>query len=501
MATAITSTSNSTSTSTPVSIASSSSAAAAGGSVINVSSLVSQLVAATRAPQDALISSQTQTVTTQISAVGTLKGALSTFQSALAAIDTPSSFNALSATSSNSSVFSASTSTGAVPGSYSVAVSQLAQAQQLVSTAFTGPAATLANGSLQLSLGGARFSVQVDSTDNTLTGLAAAINAAPGNPGITATVINGTDGAHLLLSSSLTGAANSIQVAETDGGTALAALTYGSGNTANYTQDAAAQDAQFSISGIPYTSASNTVSDALNGVTLTLLGTTGTGGSGSGGGSSGGSGTGSSSAPATLTISADGATIQNNVSAFVKAYNTLVGSISSLNSYDSTSGTAGPMLGDAMLSGIQNGIRSALYSVVNTGSSTYNSLASVGITTNSDGTLKLNSSTFAAALSASPGAVSALFSGTGGVAATLNTQITDELGAGGAIASRSQTLIKQENGLTQQTDQLNAQMSALTASLTRQYSQLNALLSSLQTTSAYLTQQFAALPQVQSSKG
>lgn len=497
MATAITSTSNSTSTSTPVSIASSSSAASAGGSVINVSSLVSQLVAATRAPQDALISSQTQTVTTQISAVGTLKGALSTFQSALATIDTPTAFNALSASSSNSSVFSASTSNGAVPGSYSVAVSQLAQAQQLVSSAWTGAAATLASGTLQLSLGATSFSVQLDSTNNTLTGLAAAINAAPGNPGITATVINGTDGAHLLLSSSLTGAANSIQVTETDGGSALAALTYGSGNTANYTQDAAAQDAQFSISGIPYTSASNTVSDALNGVTLTLLGTT-TGTSGSG---SGGSGTGSSSAPATLTVSADGATIQNNVSAFVKAYNTLVGSITSLNSYDSTSGTAGPMLGDAMLSGIQNGIRSALYNVVNTGSATYNSLASVGITTNSDGTLKLNSSTFAAALSASPAAVSALFSGTGGVAATLNTQITDELGAGGAITSRSQTLVKQENALTHQSDQLNAQMSALTTSLTRQYSQLNALLSSLQTTSAYLTQQFAALPQVQTSKG
>lgn len=490
MATAINSTSNSTSTSTPVSIASSSSAASAGGSVINVSSLVSQLVAATRAPQDSLISTQTQTVTTQISAVGTLKGALSTFQSALSAIDTPTAFNALSASTSNSAVFSASTSNGAVPGSYSVAVSQLAQAQQLVSKAFTGAAATLASGTLQLSLGASRFSVQVDNTHNTLTGLAAAINAAPGNPGVTATVINGTDGAHLLLSSSLTGAANSIQVTETDGGSALSALTYGSGNTANYTQDAAARDAQFSISGIPYTSASNTVSDALNGVTLTLLGTT-----------SGTSGSGTSTAPATLTISADSATIQNNVSAFVKAYNTLVGSIGSLNSYDSASGTAGPMLGDAMLSGIQNGIRSALYSVVNTGSSTYNSLASIGITTNSDGTLKLNSSTFAAALSASPGAVSALFSGTGGVAATLNTRITDELGAGGAITSRSQALVKQENALTQQTDRLNTQMSALTTSLTRQYSQLNALLSSLQTTSAYLTQQFAALPQIQSSKG
>ena len=121
-----------------VSVASSSSAAAAGGSVINVSSLVSQLVAAARAPQDSLIAAQTSTVTTVISAVGTLKGALSTFQSALTSLDTPSAFNLETANSSNESVFTASAGANAVGGTYGVNVSQLAQAQQLVSTAFTG---------------------------------------------------------------------------------------------------------------------------------------------------------------------------------------------------------------------------------------------------------------------------------------------------------------------------------------------------------------------------
>ena len=84
----------------PVSIASNSSAAAAGGSVIDVNSLVSQLVTASRAGQDANISKQTQATTTQISALGTLKGALSTFQDSLSTIDTSSAFNAHSATSS-----------------------------------------------------------------------------------------------------------------------------------------------------------------------------------------------------------------------------------------------------------------------------------------------------------------------------------------------------------------------------------------------------------------
>ncbi|HEY2037112.1 MAG TPA: flagellar filament capping protein FliD, partial [Steroidobacteraceae bacterium] len=165
-------------------------------------------------------------------------------------------------------------------------------------------------------------------------------------------------------------------------------------------------------------------------------------------------------------------------------------------SYDATTGTAAPMMGDALLSGVQNQVRSALYGIVNTGSS-YDSLASIGITTNSDGTLSVNQATLSAALTSNFTAVSQLFSGTGGVATTLNSQIDGDLAAGGSIDSRSQTLVQQEDALTQQNDQLTKQMSALTASLTEQYSSLNTLLSSLQSTSSYLSQAFSSLPLVQ----
>jgi flagellar hook-associated protein 2 len=469
---------------TPVSIASSSSAAAAGGSVIDVNSLVSQLVAASRAPKDAVISQQTQKVTTQISAVGALKSALSTFQDSLAAIDTPTAFNAAIANTTNGSVFTATADADAIAGSYTITVGQLASAQQLVSKPFGGAGATtLGTGTLQLSLGASSFSVAVDSTNNTVGGLAAAINSAAGNPGITATVITGTDGDHLVLSSAQTGATNTIQVAETDGGTGLSAVTFGTGNTANFTQNSPAQDAQFTVSGIPHTSTSNTVTDALKGVTLTLNGTTVTG-----------TGAGSS---AQLSVSSDTSTITDNIGAFVDAYNTLVKALKPLGSYDQTTQTAGPMLGDAVLSGIQNEMRSTLYGLVNTGSSTYSSLASVGITTNSDGSLSLNKTKLQTALTTAPTAVSNLFSSTNGVAATLNARINDVLASGGVIDSRSKTLIKQENALTDQTSKLNDQMTAMTAALTQQYAQLNTLLSSLQSTSAYLSQQFAALPQVQ----
>ena len=464
-------------------VASNGSSGAAGGSVINVSSLVSQLVAATEAPQQTLINNQTQQVTTQISALGTLKGALSTFQSALSALDTPTAFQLETATSSSPTTFTATASNGAPTGTYSVAVTALAQAQQLLSSPVTG--STIGTGTLQVSLGGTSFSVTIDSTNDTPQGLASAINSAAGNPGVNATVLQGTGGAYLLLSSSLTGAANTIQVTETDAGTGLSAFTYGTGNTGNYTQEAAAQDAAFSISGVNFTSPSNSVSSAMNGVTLNLAALSPT------------TGTPPVATPATLTIGNDTSTISTNIQAFVKAYNTLQSTLAQLGGFDSSTGTAGPMMGDAALQGIQNQVKQALYSLVNTGSSTYNSLASIGITTHSDGTLSVNSATLSAALNGNFSAVSQLFSSSGGVAAALNSDITNALGSNGSITTEGQTLTAQANSLTDKSNQLQSQMAALSASLTQQYSALNSLLSSLQTTSSYLSQAFSTLPQVQ----
>lgn len=475
---ATTATVNSASTTTPVSVASNTSSGATGGSVINVSSLVSQLVAATEAPQQTQIANQTSAVTANISALGTLQSALSTFQQSLSSLSTPSAFNSETANSSDATAFTATANANAVSGNYGVTIANLAGAQQLLSAPFTGgSSATVGTGTLSLSLAGASFSVAIDSTDHTLSGIAAAINGASGNPGISATVIQGTDGAHLLLSSTQTGATNTFTVTETDGGNALAALTYGTGNTANYTQQAAAQDASFSVAGVAYTSPSNTVSDALSGVTLDLLAPTATGSN------------------AALTVANDTSSVASNIQGFVTAYNTLQTALSGLGDYNSSSGTAGPLLGNPVLTGIESQIQRVLYSFV--GNSAYNSLASIGITTNSDGSLALNSATLQTALSSNFSAVSQLFSGSNGVAAQLNSQITADLGAGGSIPSYGQTLTSQENALTTQSNTLNTQMAALTASLTQQYATLNTLLSSLQSTSSYLTQAFASLPTVQ----
>lgn len=475
---AVTATSNSSSTTAPVSVASNTSSGAAGGSVINVSSLVSQLVTAQMAPQQSLITSQTTAVTAQVSALGTLKGALSTFQSALSSLDTPGAFNTQAATSSQTSAFSALAGSGASAGSYNVTVTSLASAQQIVSKplAATG---SVGDGTLQISLGSQSFTVTAAAGSDSLSDIATAINTSTSNPGVEATVIQGTDGAHLLLTSSQTGAANAISVSEVDSGGGLSALTYGTGNTANYVQQAPAADASFSIAGVAQTSAGNTISNAVPGVTLTLLApTSGTGG--------------------TLSVSNDTSTVQQNIVAFVTAYNTLQSTMSSLGSYDATTQAAGAMQGSPVLSGMQSQIQNVLYSFV--GTSTYNSLASIGITTNSDGSLSVSSSKLTTALQSNFSAVSQLFSSSNGIASQLNTRITNSLSSTGTIGNYATTLQTRENNLTKQSNQLQTQTTALTASLTEQYSALNALLSSLQTTSSQLSQTFATLPQVQSSQ-
>jgi flagellar hook-associated protein 2 len=455
------------------------SAAAAGGSVINVSSLVSQLVTATYAGQVSNNANQTSAVSAQISALGTLKSALSTFQSSLSTLSTPSAFNAVAANSSNPTALTATAGSTAVPGTYNIGVTQLAQAQQLVSKAFAGGSTqTVGTGTLTVSLGGQSVAIPIDSTDNTVAGIANAINSASGNPGVTAGVVQGTDGAHLVLASSLTGAGNTIQVSQSGGDGGLSSLTYVSGQTGNYTQATAAQNAIITVAGISSQSSSNTDSSAITGVTLNLASTTIAGN------------------PATLTVSNDTSTVAANITNFVSAYNALVKQFSTLGGYDASSGTAGPMLGNAVLSGVQNQIEGVVHGLTSGGSSTYNSLASIGITTQGNGTLSVNSSQLQTALSTNFTAVSALFSSSTGIAAKLSTQLTAALASGGSIDSYSKTLVKQNNTLTQQATTLTDEENALTASMTQQFAALNSLLSSLQTTSAYLTQAFAHLPTV-----
>ncbi len=443
------------------------------GSGLDVQSLVTQLVAADRAPLEARLTRQASSIATSLSAMGSLKGAISTFQSALTPLTTVSQFQAMTSSSADETVFTATTSAGAVPGSYGIEVRQLAQPEQLISAAFTGGAASVVGtGTLQISLGSASFGVTVSGTSPTLADVRDSINSASSNPGVKATLVYGVSGAQLVLTSSATGAGNAIKVAVSNASGSLAQLSYtGTGDT-HYTEAQLPQDAIVMISGVEHHSASNVVTGAIDGVTLNLksakLGTT-----------------------LNLGISDDQAAVMANVSKLVDAYNTMQGQLASLGKYDAASKTGGPLLGDWLLSGTRFQLTRGMTDQVSGLNSSYASLAAIGITTGADGTMSVDSTKLQNALTADGGSVARLFSGPQGIATRLNDTVTKLLDSGGAIAARDVNLAAGQKDVSDQETALNARMAVVQQRYLKQFNALDTLMSSLQQTSNYLTQQLA----------
>lgn len=448
---------------------------AVGGSQIDVNGLASQLVAAERAPLDAQLQRAAAKVTTQISAVGQLMGALSTFRSALSSLKTVDVFSTRQATSANPEVFSATASASAMPGSYSIEVEQLAQAHQVASRPFaTGSTQVIGTGTLTLSLGATSFAVTIDDGNSTLAGIRDAINGAADNPGIRATLIQGTEGARLVLTSATTGAASGIAVAQSGGDGGLSVLAYSGGAPNSYTQLAAAQDAIVRVATFETRSASNSVTGAIDGVTLNLL-------------------AGSEGDTVALTVGYDSAAVTTRIKGFVSAYNALEAQISKLGGYDSVTKTAGAMLGDSLLSGIESQLRRTLSTTVAGSGGASQTLAGIGITTQADGSLVLDETKLQTALTGNFDGVARLFGSENGVAATLFSQVDERLKTGGAVDLRSKNLVEQQQDLEDRKETVDARMQVALQRYVRQFTALDTLLSSLQTTSSYLTQQFEQL--------
>jgi flagellar hook-associated protein 2 len=444
------------------------------GSGLDVSALVTQLVAAERAPYDTRIARAETKVTTQVSALGRLKSALSTFQSALTGLKDATSFQKRDVSISDISVLTATATTQAASGSYEIEVSQLAKSSQLASNPFVaGSTAAVGTGTLQLTMGARSFSVAIDDAHKTLAGVRDAINAATDNPGVRATLIKAQDGTRLVLTGSATGTANAVKVTASGGDGGLAQITYDPpGSTALHVVNPA-QDAIVMVSGYEVHSASNTVSDAIEGVTLALRSE-------------------DVDKTATLTIADDTASVKSLAQNFVTAYNALAGQMATLRSYDASTQTAGPLLGDAMLLGIESQVRRAISDPASGLTGAYTTLASLGIATTTAGTLALDGTKFDAALAADPAAVSRVFSSTGGVAARLDKLLTAHLATDGDVAARVASNTAKTKELTRQKEALEARMVLVQERYTKQFNALDTLLTQMQSTSKYLAQQLSS---------
>lgn len=382
---------------------------------INVSSIVSQLITAEQQPIAGL-KTQITSYQSKISAIGTIQSALSTFQTAAQSVNSLS-FNSFTASSSNSAALSATASSIAQPGSYQLSVSQLAQAQSLVATgqpSATTPigsgtattltfdfgtitGGTLSNGSYSgasfTSNGGGTKSITINSSNNTLSGIRDAINAA--NVGVSATIIN--DGSsspnRLVLTSNTSGVSNSMKISVSGDATLSSLLAEDPTGTQNLSQTSAAQNANFTVNGVPISKSSNTVSDVIPGVTLNLTGT--------------------SASPFTLAIAPDTTSVTKSVNSFVNAYNDVIKAIQTQTSYDPTTKVAGTLQGDVSLSIIQSQMAGMLSRNIGSNQGGFNNLAQIGIGFQQNGTIAVNATTLGNALASNYQGVANLFSAAG----------------------------------------------------------------------------------------
>lgn len=445
------------------------------GSGLDTKSIVDQLVAAERQPQATRLAAQEARTTAQLTAVGRLKGALSTFQGALGGLTDLSKFQKRTATVSDTEYFSASTSESADPGSYQVEVLALAAAHRLQSAAFASAGTVIGEGQLDITVGTETMRIEITAASSTLGGIRDAINGATGNPGVRASIVTGASGAYLTLTATSTGTAHAITVDAVAGGSALEALEYGSGTTNSLTQQTAAANASIRIDGITVDSAGNSIGDAIEGVTIDLL----------------------KAQPGTLVsldIAYDETAARDAVAKFVSAYNGLAGIIAELTSYDAKTGSAGTLLGDTATRTIKNALREALGMVAGDASAPFRTLAEIGVTTANNGYLALDPTKLAAAIDSDFDAVGSLLADEDhGIATRMKGIVDGFLASDGRISARESTLRTRLEDISGQRVNLDQRMESVRQRYQNQFTALDQLVSQLNQTSSFLSRQLAAL--------
>ncbi|MDD5176132.1 MAG: flagellar filament capping protein FliD [Sterolibacterium sp.] len=392
------------------------------GSGLDINSLVSKLMDVERQPITALDKKEAD-YQAKITAYGTLKGGMSSLQTAVRGLVSPSAFNSYKATAGDATVVSASTSSIAKAASYSVEVINLAQVHKISSIAQTDPTSAVGTGTLTIDFGtydsgGNSFSVNSQKTaktitigdnDSSLNGIRDAINNA--NAGVTASIVNDGSGYRLTISSNEAGVENSlrIMVDEGTGGTntnltGLSQLAYdpeavaNSGKNMSQTQEA--KSASVKIDGLTITKPTNTITDAIQGVTLNLLKA-------------------NVGAATTLTVARDTAGVKTAVEGFVKSYNDLAATIQTLGGYDAKTQKGGLLLGDTTLRSVQAQLRSLINQRLDDSGSGLSTISEIGVSFQRDGTLAINSTKLDAVLADSTKNVGSIFSTMGNASDSL----------------------------------------------------------------------------------
>lgn len=384
------------------------------GSGLDVEGLVTRLMEAERLPLEQRLVRRETSITQDISALGSLKGALSSLQGGMASANSPSTYTQKIASSSDSEKLTATATAQAALGSYSVTVSNLASAASLaVRSEFSSLSDTVGTGTLTFTLGATGYTqdsgsppntandtydsfvakagvssatVTIDSNNNTLSGVRDAINAA--NIDVTASIVKEGSAYRLLFSGRQTGAENGIQITVTDtgdsndtDGNGLSRLAFNSTvGTANVYQTAAATDASFSINGLALSNSSNAITDAVTGLSLSLRQVT--------------------TSPVTVSVNDNKSGIKTAINTFVSAYNQFATTYQSLTGYDASTGIGGPLQGDFTARSIGSQLSGVLGSKADEYGGLFSRMAEIGISLSAAGQLVMDDAKLEAAFAA-----------------------------------------------------------------------------------------------------
>ena len=474
------------------------------GSNLDVNGIVTQLTSLERRP---ILNLQVKASTLQakLSGIGQLQGAMGGLQDAAKKLGTASTYEGMNVTSSDSASVTAALASGSTPalGSFSVGVTSLAAGQTLVSGSgqFTAATQTVGSGTLTLTLGewkpGDVFEPKSGSTPSTVT-IAAGdslsairdkINAA--NAGVSASLVTDASGVRLSLQSTATGAVNGFRltVADDDGlnadGAGLSRLAYDPQNAAaQMSRTISAADAVATVNGIEVKSASNVFTGALQGVNFTAKKVT--------------------TANLTLSVGKDTASVRQAVNGFVSAYNTLAKFLSDQTKYDPATKQAGMFQGNSAVVGIFNQLKSTTVAST-TASATFNTLSSMGIEMQRDGTLQVANAKLDKALNnlddmKTAMTASSLTPGAAGLGKRFQAMADGLLAVtGGTVPNMTKSL--QSQLVSNQKDQTRYQerVAEVERRLRKEYSSLDTTISKLNSLNSYVSQQMEALRKSNSS--
>lgn len=440
------------------------------GSGIDTSALVTSLVSATREPKQSAITSRQSLNTSRISALASATSSLDTFANALTEVLSGAAYTGTAA-SNDASIASVTLLSGGSPAGLpaQLTVDQLASARVYSSAATSGATASTAIGTGSFTItnaAGEDTIITLDSTNNTFAGLAAAINAA--DTGVTARVVTDTQGTRLVFKGA-TGADNdfTISASADDSGSILGGMSFASSSTA--------QNAKITLDGVAYEYASNTVDDAIPYLRIDLNkaspGTT-----------------------VTLSMSQPTAGLSDLLKEFVSAYNTLMGALNTATATGADSSSAGVLNGVAGVRDMKRQL-SAITSTQLSATGTYKTLADIGVSTNRDGTLALDTDRLASAMEADPEGVTNMVNprvsttASPGLSALMDTVRDNIEKEDGPLKSVQKVYDAQAAEFTKQLEDLDEKMTNYEAHLTTIYAAMETRLSALNATKSYLEQQ------------